>query len=43
LIWRRTSAPDGLIVENSSNAVWIQYFREYSDTGRPCQNLFFPV
>src|SRR5581483_4377903 len=30
LIWRRTSAPDGLISENSSNALWIQYFREYS-------------
>src|SRR5437762_14376892 len=30
LIWRRTSAPDGLIRKNSSNAVEIQYFREYS-------------
>src|ERR1019366_2757722 len=30
LIWRRTSAPDGLIAENSSNTVWIQYFTEYS-------------
>ena len=35
LMLRRTSAPDGLIVENSSNAVWIQYFREYSETGQP--------
>ena len=30
LIWRRTSAPDGLIRENSSKAVGIQYFSEYS-------------
>src|SRR5436309_5658854 len=30
LIWRRTSVPDGLIGKNSSNALWIQYFTEYS-------------
>src|SRR5579884_593572 len=30
LIWLSTSAPDGLIERNSSKAVGIQYFNEYS-------------
>src|SRR5579884_4425375 len=29
LIWRRISAPDGLMDENSSKAVQIQYFTQY--------------
>src|SRR6516162_3762122 len=40
LIWRRTSAPDGLIRKNSSNAVGIQYFREYSERGSMSGPLF---
>src|SRR5581483_6231337 len=41
LIWRRTSAPDGVIRKNSSNAVGIQYFREYSEL-RPMGEPLFP-
>src|SRR5579862_5493422 len=41
LIWRRTSAPDGLIGENSSKALGIQYFREYSG-GDQMTEAFFP-
>src|SRR5438270_12147361 len=43
LIWRRTSAPDGLIRKNSSNAVGIQYFREYSDLRAMSESLFPPL
>src|SRR6476660_10533191 len=43
LIWRRTSAPDGVIRENSSNAVEIQYFREYSERRAMSQPLFPPL
>src|SRR5690242_15787798 len=41
LILRRTSAPDGLIEKNSSKAVGIQYFREYSER-RPMSEPLFP-
>src|SRR5947209_10317131 len=34
LIWRKSSVPDGLIVENSSKAVRIQYFKECSGIDR---------
>src|SRR5437764_15261863 len=40
LIWRRISAPDGLIRKNSSNAVGIQYFREYSERRAMSEPLF---
>src|SRR5579884_3234300 len=40
LIWRRTSAPDGLIRENSSDAVGIQYFSKYSERIRMSEPLF---
>src|SRR6185312_10433471 len=43
LIWRRTSAPDGLIRKNSSNAVGIQYFREYSGLRTMSESLFPPL
>src|ERR1700758_469576 len=43
LIWRRTSAPDGLIRKNSSNAVGIQYFREYSERRAMSGPLFPPL
>src|ERR1700704_66313 len=43
LIWRRTSAPDGLIRKNSSNAVGIQYFREYSERTSMSETLFPPL
>src|SRR5215472_4237302 len=43
LIWRRTSAPDGLIRKNSSNAVGIQYFREYSERAAMSEPLFSPL
>ncbi|MBV9077944.1 MAG: AMP-binding protein, partial [Methylobacteriaceae bacterium] len=40
MIWRRSSAPDGLIEKNSSNAVEIQYFREYSGRAAMSGPLF---
>src|SRR5215472_11363015 len=40
LIWRRTSAPDGLIERISSNTVGIQYFREYSGESAMSEPLF---
>src|SRR6185437_14709731 len=43
LIWRRTSAPDGLIRKNSSNAVGIQYFREYSGRSAMSESLLPPL
>src|SRR5947209_13419183 len=43
LIWRRTSAPDGLIRKNSSNAVGIQYFSKYSDLRTMSETLFPPL
>src|SRR5579862_3157499 len=43
LISRRTSAPDGLIRKNSSNAVGIQYFREYSERSTMSEALFPPL
>src|ERR1700760_1823840 len=43
LISRRTSAPDGLIRKNSSNAVGIQYFREYSERSAMSEALFPPL
>src|SRR5581483_1537955 len=43
LIWRRTSAPDGVIRKNSSNAVGIQYFSKYSERSRMSEPLFPPL
>src|ERR1700760_2066972 len=43
LMLRRTSAPDGLIRKNSSNAVGIQYFREYSGETTMSGPLFPPL